>query len=217
MKNKQLMTERKQFMKIAGLLVEAKNSAYSGTDSIPDLEFEFNGKEYMASVTVNFNFDWDSEDGIYNYDHTVEVDSLAVSDGNEYIPTKDSSEIAAVQNLLNTDPELSRQLEKYVDTSSAEPDVDDSYDETFDDLEEDSDYSMGTPSGDTDAMGDLAEYGPPHPYITSLDDAIEIVEDSHDFVANYADEDSEGRNEARTLQLKLIDLKQFLEGMRKKY
>lgn len=78
------------------------------------------------------------------------------------------------------------------------------------------DYSMGTPSGDTDAMGDLAEYGPPHPYIEDLDDAIEIVEDAHDFAANFADEDSEGRNDARVLQLKLIDLKEFLETMRKK-
>jgi len=204
-------------MKIAGLLKEAKNSAYGGTDSIPDLEFEFNGKEYMASVTVNFDFDWDSEDGIYNYDQTVEVDKLAVYDGNEYVPTEDSSEIAAVQNLLNTDPVLSRQIEKYVDTSSAEPDVDDSYDEMFDDLEEDSDYDMGTPSGDTDAMN-IGEANKMYSYTTmnDMDDVLYLVDELIDYMGNRADsEDEGGMNEEGRLLSSLEDAKSFLEGLQR--
>lgn len=213
MKNKQLLNEQKQLMKIAGLLVEARNPAYGGTDSIPDFEFEVNGKEYMASISIDFNFDWDSEDGIYNYDHTVEVDKLAVSDGNEYIPTEDTSEIAAVQNLLNTDPELSRRIEKYVDTSSAEPEVDDSYD----DLDEDSDYDMGTPSGDTDAMN-IGEANKMYSYTTinDMDDVLYLVDELIDYMGNRADsEDEGGMNEEGQLLKSLEDAKSFLEGLQR--
>jgi hypothetical protein len=78
------------------------------------------------------------------------------------------------------------------------------------------DYSMGTPSGDTDAMGDLAEFSSSHPYIKSLDDAIKIVSDVNNFVSIYAGDDESGKaSEADKLSAKLEDLKNFLENMRK--
>jgi hypothetical protein len=152
MKNKQLLNEIKRFQEIAGIKQEAKAPSYGGHDSIPDFEFDLNGKEYIAKLQISYVFNWDQEDGIYDYDQTVEVDELGVAQGDEYVPVTDRSEILNVEQTLNTDSALSKRIGDLIDLSDAEAEMDDSYDERFDDLEEDSDYDMGTPSGDTDAM-----------------------------------------------------------------
>lgn len=150
MKNRQLITERQQLMKIAGLVKEARTPSYGGTDTVPDFEFEANGKDYIAKITVDYYYDWDSEDGIYNYQQTVSIHELGAAKGDEYFDVTDRNEIANIESLLNTDAKLSSRIENLVDIDDADMGVDDSYDDY--DLEEDSDYDMGTPSGDTDSM-----------------------------------------------------------------
>ena len=169
MKNKQLINEVKRFQKIAGILSEAKEPSYGGQDSISDFEFELDGKEYIAKLTVNYYFDWDTEDGIYNYDQKVEVDELGVAQGDEYMPVDDRNEILNIEQALNTDPRLSKDVEDRVDLDKAEQAFDDYSDDRGYEIDEDSDYDMGTPSGDTDSMN-IAE--------VSVDiDVVEVISD----------------------------------------
>jgi hypothetical protein len=154
MKNKQLINEVKRFQEIAGIKQEARTPSYGGMYNIPDFEFELDGKAFIANLDVTYGFDWDSEDGIYNYEQDIEVKELGMGDISdyEYTPVTDQKVMSDIQQRLNTDPKLDREIEDLVDTWDAEPEVDDSYDERFDDLDEEDDYDMGTPSGDTDAM-----------------------------------------------------------------
>lgn len=151
--------QRYQLMKAAGLLTE-RVIELGGSDLIEEFEFQLGGKNYMATLEVDYTLNYSTEDGDYdNYNHTVTVKDLGVDqvgDYQEYVPVSDPGMIASIEKFLNTDPALSKQIEDYVDIDDAEESYDDA-DEYFDDLEEDSDYNMGTPSGDTDAMGNIAE------------------------------------------------------------
>lgn len=144
------LSEVIQLQKTAGIVIEGKEPGYGGSDHISDHEFKHDGKEYIADLDVYYSFDWDSEDGVYHYGQEVEVKELGEAKGDEYVPVTDRNEISKVEMALNSDPTLSRDIERQVDTSEAEPFTPDTYDGS--DLDEDSDYDMGTPSGDTDAM-----------------------------------------------------------------
>jgi hypothetical protein len=141
-------------MKTAGLLTE-RVVEVGGTDVIEEFEFELDGKHYIATLDVTYTMDYSTRDEDYdNYNQEIVVRDLGidqVGDYKEYAPVEDSELIAKVQNLFNTDPVFSKRIEDQVDTWAAEEAYDDG-DEYFDDLDEDSDYDMGTPSGDTDAM-----------------------------------------------------------------
>lgn len=145
-----MSNELKRFQELAGIS-EKQQAQYQDVKDVSEVEFEFEGKDYIANLEVEVSFDWDREDGVYNYDQNVKVVELGVLQGDEYITVSDSGEINKVQNALNTDPKLSKEVESNIDLSDIEPSYDDSYDEP-DFLEDTSDYSMGTPSGDTDAM-----------------------------------------------------------------
>lgn len=159
MKPKATLQERIQLMKTAGLLTE-RVVEVGGTDTIEEFEFELDGKHYMATLDVNYQMDYSPQDEDYdNYRQQVEVRDLGVDevgDYMEYVPVNDPELIKRVENLFNTDPEFSERIEDLVDTWDAEESYEDA-DEYFDDLDEDSDYGMGTPSGDTDAMGNINE------------------------------------------------------------
>jgi len=160
MKDKVNLKERIQLMKAAGLLTEGVE--VGGSDTIEEFEFELDGKHYMATLDVDYTMNYSPQDGDYdNYDQEVKVRDLGVDevgDYMEYVPVNDPELIKKVQNLFNTDPKFSERIENLVDTWDAEESYEDA-DEYFDDLEEDSDYDMGAPSGNTDAMGDTAVTG----------------------------------------------------------
>jgi len=163
MKNKQLISEVKRFQEIAGIKQEARSNRVGGTDTVSEFEFELDGKAYIADLYVNYSFDWDREDGPYNYEQEIEVKELGMGDISdyEYTPVTDRKIILDIQQELNTNPKLNQRIEDMVDTWDADEAVDDSYDDDdrfdhFNYLEED-DYDMGTPSGDTDAMGNIGE------------------------------------------------------------
>lgn len=141
--------ELKRFQELAGIS-EKKGAEYEGVKEVQEFEFEHEGKDYIANLEVEVSFNWDREDGVYDYDQNVKVVELGVAQGDEYVPVEDQNEIAKVQNVLNTDPKLSKEVESNVDIEDIEPSYDDSYDEP--DLDEESDYDPGTPSGDTSAM-----------------------------------------------------------------
>lgn len=153
MKNKAALKERFQLMKAAGLLTEGVE--VGGTDTIEEFEFELDGKHYMATLDVVYTMNYSPQDEDYDsYNQEVNVRDLGVDevgDYMEYVPVNDPELVKRVENLFNTDPVFSKRIEDLVDTWDAEESYDDA-DEYFDDLEEDSDYDMGTPSGDTDAM-----------------------------------------------------------------
>lgn len=82
------------------------------------------------------------------------------------------------------------------------------------------DYNMGTPSGDTDAMGGISEYGPSS--VQNIGAAIDVVANALDYVERFADTDDEadeegsyGMNEAGRLAQSLEDLYTFLQSMNK--
>jgi hypothetical protein len=156
MKNKQLISEVKRFQEIAGIKKEASSNRLGGNDTISEFEFELDGKAYIANLDVNYSFDWDREDGPYNYEQEIEVKELGMGDISdyEYTPVTDRNIISSIQQRLNTDPELNQRIEDMVDTWDADEAVDDDYydDGGYDDFREGDDYDMGTPSGDTDAM-----------------------------------------------------------------
>lgn len=154
MKPKAALQERIQLMKTAGLLTE-RVVEVGGSDTIEEFEFDLDDKHYIATLDVSYQMDYSPQDEDYdNYRQQVEVRDLGidqVGDYQEYVSVNDPELIARVEKLFNTDPEFSERIEDLVDTWGAEESYDDA-DEYFDDLEEDSDYDMGTPSGDTDAM-----------------------------------------------------------------
>lgn len=156
MKNKQLINEVKRFQEIAGIKKEARSNRLGGTDTISEFEFELDGKAYIANLDVNYSFDWDNEDGPYNYEQDIEVKELGMGDISdyEYTPVTDQKVILDIQQELNTNPKLNQRIEDMVDTWDAGEAVDDDYydDGDYDDFREGDDYDMGTPSGDTDAM-----------------------------------------------------------------
>jgi hypothetical protein len=149
MKNKQLISEVKRFQEIAGIRREVSTPDYGGSDSVPEFEFTLDGKEYIANLSVNYKFNWDSEDGIYDYQQEIEIEELGVAEpgADEYTPVTDQAEISKVQSDINVDPKISKSIEGMLDLSNADRDSD-----YADELDEEDDYDMGTPSGDTDAM-----------------------------------------------------------------
>ena len=141
--------ELKRFQELAGIS-EKKQTEYEGVKDVSEFEFEHEGKEYIANLEVEVSFNWDREDGVYDYDQNIKVVELGVAQGDEYVPIEDQEEIAKVQNTLNTDPKLSKEVESNVDLEDIEPSYEGNYDEP--DFYEESDYDPGTPSGDTSAM-----------------------------------------------------------------
>ena len=229
MKNKAALKERIQLMAAAGLLTEAVE--VGGSDTIEEFEFELNGKHYMATLDVNYQMDYSPQDGDYdNYRQQVEVRDLGidqVGDYQEYVPVGDSELIKKVQDLFNTDPAFSERIEDLVDTWDAEESYEDA-DEYFDDLEEDSDYKMGTPSGDTDAMGDTAVMGniAENMYGNSFKDigqVIDLLAFLGDYMEDRADSDDEsdesGRysmNQESQFSSQIDDAIEYLQGLNKK-
>jgi hypothetical protein len=158
MKNKQLVSEIKRFQEIAGIRKEANSARHGGVYNIPDFEFELDGKAYIANLDVNYSFDWDTEDGAYDYEQEIEVKELGMGDISdyEYTPVTDQSIVLDIRQRLNTDPKLSKEVENQVDTWDAETEVEDYYDDgDYDDFREGDDYNPGTPSGDTAVMGNI--------------------------------------------------------------
>lgn len=144
--------ELKRFQELAGIS-EKRQAAFQDTKNVSEFEFDFEGKQYIADLEAEISFDWDREDGVRNYEQNIKVLELGVAQGDEYVSVGDSEEIAKVQDALNNDTKLSRELEKNIDIEDVEPSYDDSYDEP--DFSEGAlDYTMlpGEESGDTSAM-----------------------------------------------------------------
>lgn len=143
-----MANELKRFQELAGI-TEKRQAEYEGVKEVSEFEFDYEGKEYIANLEVEVSFNWDREDGVYDYDQNVKVVELGAAEGDEYISVEDPGEIARVQNALNNDPKLSREVEGNVDLEDIEP----SYDEP--DFSEGAlDYTMfpDEESGDTSAM-----------------------------------------------------------------
>lgn len=223
MKPKAALQERIQLMKTAGILTEGVE--VGGSDTIEEFEFELDGKHYMATLDVVYTMNYSPQDGDYdNYNQEVEVRDLGideVGDYIEYVPVNDPELIKKVQDLFNTDPAFSERIENLVDTWDAEESYEDA-DEYFDDLEEDSDYKMGTPTGDTDAMGNIAEnmYGNS---FKSIGQVIDLLAFLGDYMQDRADSDDEsdelGRysmNQEANFSSQIDDAIEYLQGLNKK-
>jgi hypothetical protein len=230
MKNKAALKERLGLMKTAGLLTE-RVVEVGGTDVIEEFEFELDGKHYIATLDVTYTMDYSTRDEDYdNYNQEVVVRDLGidqVGDYKEYAPVEDSELIAKVQNLLNTDPAFSKRIEDQVDTWAAEEAYDDG-DDYFDDLDEDSDYDMGTPSGDTDAMGDTAVMGNISEDMygnsfKSIGQVIDLLAFLGDYMQDRADSGEESdelgnysMNQEANFSSQIDDAIEYLQGLNKK-
>lgn len=225
MTKEQYFGEVNQFKKLAGLLKEGK--AYGGVDDIPDMEFTLDGKDYIAKLEVDYSFNYDHEDGVYDYDQEVRVLELGVAEpgDSEYVPVTDPAVIKNIQHVLNTDPKLSQSIEDMVDTwdaGEAYDDADEYFDDgDYDEFREGDDYDMGTPSGDTDAMGNIAEDMGFNSF-KSIDQVIDLLAFLGDYMQDRADSGEESdelgnysMNKEAEFSSKIDDAIEYLQGLGK--
>lgn len=226
MKNKAALRERIELMKTAGILTEGIE--VGGSDTIEEFEFELDGKHYIATLDVDYTMNYSPQDEDYDsYNQEVKVRDLGVDevgDYKEYVSVNDPELIKRVENLFNTDPEFSKEIEDMVDTWGAEQAYDDDYydDGDYDEFREGDDYDMGTPSGDTDAMGNIAEnmYGNSFKSIGQVIDLLAFLEDYMQDRADSGEESDEtGRysmNKEAQFASQIDDAIEYLQGLDKK-
>ena len=176
MNNKQILRERRQLMKVAGILNEANRH---------------------------------SAERAFKNDLTTDPDFMALQKINRGRRIGDMEMYGTGAGDTGQTPRANDR-DYYVDKFQDPEEYIDLDDE--DGLYEDSDYDMGTPSGDTDAMN-IAEYGPSS--VRDMDAAADVVVAALEYMERHADtEDEGGMNEAGQLAQSLEDLLDFLQTMK---
>jgi len=93
-----------------------------GEVKVPEWEIQILGKYHMIDADVDYEYDVDQPDyvddrmvdpgGAYITGATAKITKLEVEDGDEYREVNDPAYIKQIEDLLNTDPKLNRELEK---------------------------------------------------------------------------------------------------------
>lgn len=100
-----------------GTVAEAENT----TIQIQEEPFFILGKEYIVSGEVEIDYEYEKPDyedqqmisagGYVVTDAKITISELFVEEGDSYRPVQDPKAIKQIQDLINTDPKLKRNLE----------------------------------------------------------------------------------------------------------